>query len=106
MTNPYEIGDILVSCWGYDQTNVDYYQVVRKTEKSIWIMPIGSRIKEEGFMCGHAMPVKDAFIEKNWLRFPEGGKQCRVSSDGWVTIRGGICAHRWDGQPNYVSWYA
>ena len=96
-----------MASWGYEQTNVDYFQVVRKTDKSIWIEPISARIKEEGPMCGHAMPVKDSFVEKTWLNIPKGGKQCRVGSDGWVHVRKGVIyAHKWDGTPNYVSWYA
>ena len=105
--NPYEIGDILVASWGYDQTNVNYFQVVRKTDKSIWIKEVGHRTNERGNMCGYCTPVKDCFIESRWLNFPEEGKQCRVDEDGWVTVvKRVIHAHKWDGQPNYVSWYA
>ena len=57
-------------------------------------------------MCGHAMPVKGEFIERRWLRIPPEGKLCRVSDDGWVRIDDVIHAHKWDGQPNYTSWYA
>ena len=28
----YKVGDILYSAWGYDQTNVDFYQIVKKTK--------------------------------------------------------------------------
>lgn len=104
--NPYQIGDVLVSSWGYDQTNVNYFQVVWKSEKSIRVKEIGSRIDEDGFMCGHAMPVKNEFVDRKWLRIPPEGKLCRVSEDGWVRIDDVIHAHKWDGQPNYVSWYA
>ena len=105
--NPYEIGDILVSSWGYDQTNVNYFQVVRKTASSIWIKPISASVTEEGWCCGHCTPVKDSFIEKSYLNIPDEGKMCRVKDDGWVTVKKGVIhAHRWDGQPNYVSWYA
>ena len=38
-----QVGDILRATWGYDQTNVDYYQVTRITPSgaSIGIRPIG-----------------------------------------------------------------
>ena len=29
----YQVGDILVSSWGYDQTNIDWYQVIDRTNK-------------------------------------------------------------------------
>ena len=38
-----EIGDIYVSSWGYDQTNVEYYKVIKKTEKMIWLRAVGQK---------------------------------------------------------------
>ena len=37
------MGDIMYSSWGYDQTNVDFYKVVRVTKASAWLQPIGSK---------------------------------------------------------------
>ena len=37
-----EVGAILSSSWGFDQTNVDFYVVVRCTEKSAWILPLNN----------------------------------------------------------------
>lgn len=36
------VGKILVSTWGYDQTNVDFFKVVRETPSSVWLQRIGS----------------------------------------------------------------
>lgn len=41
MTTAITAGTILVSTWGYDQTNVDFYEVVKKTDAWVWIQPIG-----------------------------------------------------------------
>ena len=38
-----KVGDVLSSSWGYDQTNIDFYYVVRTTEKSAWIVTAASR---------------------------------------------------------------
>ena len=38
------VGSLLVSTWGYDQTNVDYYEVVKRTAACAWIRPIESEI--------------------------------------------------------------
>lgn len=32
-----KVGDVLVSSWGYEQTNIDYYQVVSVTAKNVKI---------------------------------------------------------------------
>ena len=39
-SNNSNVGKIMVSMWGYDQTNIDFYVVVRETKASIWIAPI------------------------------------------------------------------
>ena len=33
-------GDIFVSSWGYDQTNVDFYEVVKVAAKTVTLIPI------------------------------------------------------------------
>lgn len=45
-TRPVEVGDIFAASWGYDQTNVDFYEVVGVTAsgKSVRIVPIASEV--------------------------------------------------------------
>lgn len=64
MKNPYKVGDILYDSWGYDQTNIDFYQVTRTSPKSVWIRPIAAeQVKgSEEFMSARVKPVKDKFI--------------------------------------------
>ena len=53
-----KVGDVMYSSWGYDQTNVDFYKVVRATAKSVWLISIGASAVEgsEGFMCNRVLP--------------------------------------------------
>ena len=65
--NPAKVGDILEASWGYDQTNVDYYQVVGVKGKMVKIREIGAKTVE-GSMYSHGMadmvtPAKDRFIK-------------------------------------------
>lgn len=64
LVNPYKIGDLLSCSWGYEQTNVDFYQVVALGKKSIKIRSIaGCRIDgTEGHDCCNVKPVADSFI--------------------------------------------
>lgn len=56
-------GDVLYTSWGYDQTNVDFYQVTKVlSDKSVKVRKIKSLVKETGFMSGEAQPIKDDFI--------------------------------------------
>lgn len=42
-----KVGDVFYTSWGYDQTNVDFYQVVAITEGGCYIRPIGGGIDEK-----------------------------------------------------------
>jgi hypothetical protein len=50
-------GDILVSSWGYEQTNVDFYEVVKVTAKTVTLVPIERKVQLKGFMRYEAMPI-------------------------------------------------
>lgn len=106
VSHDFKVGDILVSSWGYDQTNVQWYQVVGVTPKSVKIREIKGRIVHAiGSMSGEAVPIPDAFTNNLWFgeqktaRINQFGK-VNITSDGYIT------AHKWDGNPEYVSWYA
>jgi hypothetical protein len=36
-----KVGDIFYTSWGYDQTNVEFYKVVRATKSSVWVQETG-----------------------------------------------------------------
>jgi hypothetical protein len=56
---------IFKNSWGYDQANVDYYQVTRVTPRGVYIRAIGSKsVVNSGFANGTAdrvVPDKDSF---------------------------------------------
>ena len=49
-------GTILSSSWGYSMTIVDFYVVVRCTEKTAWVRQIQSHEVDKGPEGGHAVP--------------------------------------------------
>ena len=57
-------GDIYVASWGWEQTNIDAYQVVAKKGATVTLREIAVASVEgsEGFMSDRVVPVKDAFI--------------------------------------------
>lgn len=100
-----EIGDIFVSSWGYDQTNVDYFQVVGTPSKCfVEVKEIAQQAVSgsEGMMSSQVMPIKDKFI-KGWKL---DGKEVRVRSAGDYIKVGDYSAKKFDGTSNYCSWYA
>jgi hypothetical protein len=56
-----EVGDVFVSTWGYDQTNVDYYQVVAVSGQMATVRAIKGEGEDDGFMTGKCVPVPDQF---------------------------------------------
>jgi hypothetical protein len=43
--NPYAVGSIWHTSWGYDQTNVEFYTVVRESKASVWLVPMGAEVR-------------------------------------------------------------
>ena len=75
-----DVGDILKSSWGWEQTNVDYYQVTGMAGKSmVKLRPIASNSKEDGFMQGSCTPVPDAFTGDEFRRVAKDGS-CKINS--------------------------
>lgn len=95
--NNLEVGDILVYSWGYEQTNIDFFKVVRKTEKSVAIVEIGKNaIGSRGFMSNDVEPNPE--IEK-------GKPVTRRVNNDFVSMRFGI-AKKWNGEPVNETSYA
>lgn len=75
-----EVGDILVSSWGYDQTNIDYYEVTRLVgEKQVEIRMIGAMSEAEGMDRGRSVPRPGHFI---------GEPMIKLAKNGSVSVRG------------------
>jgi hypothetical protein len=63
MLNSVNVGDVFYASWGYEQTNIDYYQVVGKKGQTLTFRKIRSEIvKETGPFSADVRPVKDDFI--------------------------------------------
>lgn len=90
----YATGDILIFTyvWDYDQTNVEWYQIIRTTRKTIVVRQIDAVIGERG----RSLPVPNAFIGPPLRK--------RVQSDGYVSMAYG-CLCRWNGKPMFSEQY-
>lgn len=59
--NPVKVNDIFYSSWGYEQTNIDFFQVVKVMKKSVEIVPINQNKTYTGPMMGQTTPIKDSY---------------------------------------------
>lgn len=77
-----KVGDVFRSSWGYDQTNVDYYQVTRMVgAQSVEIRRIGAVSWGTEFMQGRSVPAVDDFRGKPMV------KRLRACGDGTAAVR-------------------
>jgi len=64
-THSLNVGDILRASWGYDQTNIDYFQVTALVGKSmVEVREIGYATRnEDAYMQGTCTPAPGNFLE-------------------------------------------
>lgn len=83
------VGSVLVNSWGYDQTNIDYFQVVEVSDsgRSVTIRAIGARSQEDGFMQGTCWPLADHFIGAPIVKRVGPGDRVKIHSWGsWARV--------------------
>lgn len=71
-----DVGDVLRSTWGYDQTNVDYYEVTKLVgnKNMVEIRPICAESKEDvGWMRGTCVPVPGKYKGEPMLKVARNG---------------------------------
>lgn len=75
-----QIGDVLVSSWGYDQTNIDYYEVTRLVGKqSVEIRQIEKLLQEKEGMHGDCVPRRGHYKSDAMVK--------RVGEGGYVKVK-------------------
>jgi hypothetical protein len=111
-----KVGDIFYTSWGYDQTNVEFYKVVRATKASVWVQQTGQTredatygngdywtTKSTGEIKGRAVynretgeyDTKFPPITQHRIQYGYGKPAIRINSvvNGWF----------WDGEPKSAS---
>ena len=116
-SNQTNVGDIFVMSWGYDQTNLNWFQVTRASDKGVFVREIRpmSIPNSQGLMCENQVPVPDSFLsDSQWVGkkkevgcFKDNSETFRKLKDGrYFSFNSRYFASRWDGKPKYCSWYA
>jgi hypothetical protein len=106
----YRVGDILSASWGYEQTNVDFYQVVSVNGKTITVREIAcasvpnSNPEGASGMSDRVVADRDHFTGEPMVKRPQSYDGSSTDA-GYVTISESQSAHKWDGKPEYRSWY-
>jgi hypothetical protein len=108
-----KVGDILYSSWGYDQTNIEFFKVVKTSEFSVWIQKVGSKVVEvTGWAHQDVVPTDTSTYEvKNWDApgyttnvYPIRRYKIQKSFSGYgVSLNSYSAAFLWDGKPKGQS---
>jgi acetyl-CoA acetyltransferase len=98
-----QIGTIFASSWGYDQTNVDFYEVVKVTKASVVIREIAKQQEtSDGGWTGYVNPRPGEFSGEAMTRRLKAGWDntpgVKVNSCAWARL--------WDGKPQRFTSYA
>ena len=99
-TSSIEIGDIFCSSWGYEQTNIDFFEVVAKTPKTLKLRLVKAKKDYCYGYSGLATPIKGSFADDKVYsrKYDEGNKSVKIDYVRYSTL--------WDGQPELFSTYA
>lgn len=95
----FEVGHVLYASWGYEQTNIDFYQVTKiigaHMVEVCAVSQISANKGDEPWMTGKVVPHLDAFTGKP-MRRRVNGRSKSVRIDNVRT------AFLWDGRP--INW--
>ena len=93
-------GDIFVASWGWEQTNIDAYQVVEKKGATVALREIAVESIEgsEGFMSDRVRPVLNHFIGERFTK--------RITGRGIKIDDVRYASPAEEGKDFYRSWYA
>jgi hypothetical protein len=91
-------GDILAGSWGYDQTNVNFYQVTEVLGKDVILREIGYKPVRSERGMEYVVPTPDKFVGPPIRRRPTG-----AAGRASVKINNSIRAFLWDGKPMYQT---
>jgi len=89
------VGSILYSSWGYDQTNIDFYEVTAVAGKSVVIREIAKKAVSGDSFTESVVPVKGRFVGQAMKKLPSKGYQGRAS----IRLTTYSSAWEWDGKP-------
>ncbi|TGN64200.1 hypothetical protein EXE59_09740 [Nocardioides eburneiflavus] len=90
-----KVGDIFVSSWGWDQTNIDYYEVVALTAASVKVVEVGFTKVGDEFDGMYEQVVPDQTRRSTHVMT----KRIRCSNRPYFRVTDYASAGLWDGAP-------
>jgi hypothetical protein len=82
----YQVGDVFHTSWGYDQTNVEYFQIIEIKGKYATLREIGCESEDTGWMTGKSAPIVDKFLEPRYEGDDRGKPIRRLMQERGIKI--------------------
>jgi hypothetical protein len=93
----FKVDDFACYIWGYGQTNVDWFRVVKKSDKSVWFEEVKSERVYKGDMHGETSPTGES------KGLPVFRRSLRQIRDTEVTANTHGNIYPWGGKPRFFS---
>lgn len=100
-----EVGTILVSQWGYEQTNVDFYEVVKAAKTMVTVRPIAMESKPEGWCQSTCMPVQGKYTGEAFRKKVKNFSASNDPARSFIELDFGN-AYIWSGEPAHATSWA
>jgi hypothetical protein len=92
-------GDVFYSSWGYEQTNIDFYEVISHRGFTLTLRAIDKKsLGTTGWASDRVVAAKGEYIGDAFTR--------RITDGHYIRIDDVRSASLWDGAPKERSWYA
>jgi len=96
-THDVKVGSIFYDSWGYEQTNVDFYEVVKMVgKKSVLIKSIG-KSRDGGGSYTEVVAVPGSYSND------DEGMVKRIGEGNYIRMNSFSSASLWDGKPKYET---
>lgn len=94
----FKVGGILVCSWGYEQTNINFYQIISRKNDFIILQEIGKTITDNQYDRGHCVANPSNLIGEPMRK--------KITKYASIKLSSFETARPWDGKPEYWSSYA
>lgn len=97
LINDVKVGDIFYASWGYEQTNIDFFQVVAKNKSMLTLRELKYTREITGHDQGYLTPLKNKFCNDTEIK--------KRLSRGRLKIDSVRSATKLEAQKVWASWY-
>lgn len=82
----YKVGDIFRTCWGYEQTNVEYFEIIEIKGKHAILREICQESVETGWLQGKCAPLPGQFAAPRYAGDDRGQPIRRLMQEHGIKI--------------------